>query len=209
MRKVYLLGGGQFGGRVELQWGRTLSSAERQFSFRPDILAPLASMGPHSFKCGKFLKKELMLKVLELLQWGRTLSSAERCVPFFNFSRCASLLQWGRTLSSAESRRSRTARSADHKASMGPHSFKCGKFNLRSSICGVRSCFNGAALFQVRKAELRPLNSARPKKLQWGRTLSSAESSAGVDGTDPVEVRFNGAALFQVRKVIPAKSTPT
>ena len=67
---------------------------------------------------------------------------------------------------------------AGTKASMGPHSFKCGKFDPPfrhfGDIC----------------------------VLQWGRTLSSAESLR----VQPIRIAFstgfNGAALFQVRKGI-------
>ena len=36
-----------------LQWGRTLSSAERLKSSIDAFRSSIASMGPHSFKCGK------------------------------------------------------------------------------------------------------------------------------------------------------------
>ena len=61
-------------------------------------------------------------------------------------------LQWGRTLSSAESAGFYDGNLGETPASMGPHSFKCGKVHVcvraRKSMIG----FNGAALFQVRKA---------------------------------------------------------
>ena len=41
-------------GGDELQWGRTFSSAERGLLAGCATKAPLASMGPHFFKCGKF-----------------------------------------------------------------------------------------------------------------------------------------------------------
>ena len=52
---------------------------------------------------------------------------------------------------------------------MGPHSFKCGK--------KLADGFNGAALFQVRKVQTPSTATLRPDRLQWGRTLSSAEST--------------------------------
>ena len=58
---------------------------------------------------------------------------------------------------------------------MGPHFFKCGKqISAKAEGAGWK-CFNGAALFQVRKAFLNPLF----------RQMNAC---------------FNGAALFQVRK---------
>ena len=64
-------------GLQQLQWGRTLSSAESD---------------------NRLSKKELR----ERLQWGRTLSSAER-TPTPTPQDGLHPLQWGRTLSSAES----------------------------------------------------------------------------------------------------------
>ena len=40
-----------------------------------------------------------------------------------------------------------------------------------------------------------------PLPLQWGRTLSSAESRQTAESQRADSLRFNGAALFQVRKV--------
>ena len=87
------------------------------------------------------------------------------------------MLQWGRTLSSAESDPELRRRQVAIGASMGPHSFKCGK--LVAVLLAIRrlQCFNGAALFQVRK-EKKPAGKRRRA------------------------IGFNGAALFQVRKEI-------
>ena len=59
---------------------------------------------------------------------------------------------------------------------MGPHFFKCGK--------------------QVLPLQL----TNRLRRLQWGRTFSSAESPKGDKGDKGDTGGFNGAALFQVRK---------
>ena len=87
-----------------------------------------ASMGPHFFKCGKYLRT------------GNPIPATI--------------------------------------ASMGPHFFKCGKQRSVWRSLLPKTCFNGAALFQVRKVPecITPL---------------------------PQDFRsFNGAALFQVRKVV-------
>ena len=63
----------------------------------------------------------------------------------------------------------------DIQPSMGPHFFKCGKLRGYPNEMKEKTSFNGAALFQVRKA-MRP----------WFRRAICAG--------------FNGAALFQVRK---------
>ncbi len=60
--------------------------------------------------------------------------------------------------------------------------------------------FNGAALFQVRKGANQPETRSEREKLQWGRTLSSAESYQPTDFVNGNCTGFNGAALFQVRK---------
>ena len=119
-------------------------------------------MGPHSFKCGKKRKSRKSKAVRKKLQWGRTLSSAERqlnrVVPVFVTAR----LQWGRTLSSAERSRKR------------------GFLGLSGPS------FNGAALFQVRKAKKLRMMLLIVRKLQWGRTLSSAESKR-IDAEEAAE----------------------
>ena len=111
---------------IKLQWGRTLSSAENACHVYNLLLRSVASMGPHSFKCGKKGDGGFSAPIEAVLQWGRTLSSAEKCArrvianpPWRGFNgaalfqvrksvlRTASIfssngLQWGRTLSSAE-----------------------------------------------------------------------------------------------------------
>ena len=62
------------------------------------------------------------------------------------------------------------------RTSMGPHSFKCGKPSRQNLRRRRRIYFNGAALFQVRKGLKASHVEETNKELQWGRTLSSAES---------------------------------
>ncbi len=113
-----------------------------------------ASMGPHSFKCGKqgwLLDRD---EYVAALQWGRTLSSAER---------------------SFEKRRSAPEEISFNGAAL---------FQVRKAQLALRpptdsrTRFNGAALFQVRKVRGLQKLSHSPKPLQWGRTLSSAESTS-------------------------------
>ena len=141
----------------ELQWGRTLSSAEVISNNTGKITCGSASMGPHSFKCGSPANFFRLFSLTCLLQWGRTLSSAE--VDYVG-------------------RRKENFR----KASMGPHSFKCGSFPSICVIWPFTSGFNGAALFQVRKFPPKPKNPIKRHWLQWGRTLSSAEVSSVPSG---------------------------
>ena len=132
-------------------------------------------MGPHFFKCGKlfdFESKQLRLRFFNgaALFQVRKVGDSEWTVAK------EISLQWGRTFSSAE----RIQRASEHllrrRSSMGPHFFKCGKRGFdrankqskESSMgphffkCGKPPqpffphphipVFNGAALFQVRKA---------------------------------------------------------
>ena len=62
---------------------------------------------------------------------------------------------------------------------MGPHFFKCGKVTTAEVRTTVVVSFNGAALFQVRKAQHYPRRSQASYELQWGRTFSSAERQEG------------------------------
>ena len=184
-----------------LQWGRTLSSAESGHGRR--CLARhnfVTSMGPHSFKCGKSKANPPQDRAATALQWGRTLSSAERAenpvtgeVIYGDFN--------GAALFQVRKERSNQSPVQEERVtSMGPHSFKCGKRigNFRNFLCVATSMgphsfkcgklrplppsrpqrrnFNGAALFQVRKAISQSSAWSSRSKLQWGRTLSSAES---------------------------------
>ena len=143
----------------------------------------------------------------DTLQWGRTFSSAEtKCDPieerleYGGFNGAAlfqvrklgppiivafgsGLLQWGRTFSSAETTHSGLRAGRVALASMGPHFFKCGNACFLRFLWYAIYCFNGAALFQVRKL----------------RHLNYNENS--------FKCCFNGAALFQVRKLM--KRTPS
>ena len=162
-----------------------------------------ASMGPHFFKCGKWQFKSeyhasgpcfngaALFQVRKvtticlsgrrspaLLQWGRTFSSAES----WQIARCQrnevkARLQWGRTFSSAERQEQRVHAAEQKVASMGPHFFKCGKQSKHCARNSWNSSFNGAALFQVRKATQPTANLTPTELLQWGRTFSSAESN--------------------------------
>ena len=155
-------------------------------------------MGPHFFKCGKTFEPNLDSEGANTLQWGRTFSSAESH-PLADTIPAAMVLQWGRTFSSAES---------------------CLKSQL-SMLSHLR--FNGAALFQVRKAHLRlgcecridasmgphffkcgkkrqELNYAKRKEASMGpHFFKCGKYCLFVMGPHGPEC-FNGAALFQVRK---------
>ena len=64
----------------------------------------------------------------------------------------------------------------------------------------MRTCFNGAAVFQPRKVINRFQVVLQCNKLQWGRGLSTAERKPRSRGRKKHQ-GFNGAAVFQPRKV--------
>ena len=139
---------------LSLQWGRTLSSAESDLNLAGESACGFASMGPHSFKCGKGTHHLLGENNPNALQWGRTLSSAERCSVAIGLPAMRRQLQWGRTLSSAE----RLRRARNWTTSCGlqwgrtlSSAERAYDYDLTSAL---RSSFNGAALFQVRKDPL-------------------------------------------------------
>ncbi len=212
-------------GKPALQWGRTLSSAERR---RGDTLGAFrlrnASMGPHSFKCGKrpipakygwSTNASMGPHSFKCGKRPRGSSTGLSALPGFNGAALFQVRKVHRLPLYAPN---------THRASMGPHSFKCGK-NCRRRRLECRRCsFNGAALFQVRKGTANRKNNPWTESLQWGRTLSSAERAVQKP-TSPGSRRlqwgrtlssaerpfqritwsgftfgFNGAALFQVRK---------
>ena len=89
---------------------------------------------------------------------------------------------------------------------MGPQSFNCGNAEMTSrSWFHKNASFNGAAVFcscgKTSAAISWGLVIGGGPLLQWGRSLSTAETAEGFQGcrTTPCS-RFNGAAVFQLRK---------
>ena len=183
----------------------------------------LASMGPHSFKCGKArlpppnINKKQSFNGAALFQVRKDKPHPEKPTSLFGFNGAALfqvrkannpdlpisagwMLQWGRTLSSAERPCKSQRESGQMLASMGPHSFKCGKRVRRAHQTLYCTGFNGAALFQVRKGRdsaksVSPIQIASmgPHSFKCGKDLPSIWFSSR-------RSCFNGAALFQVRK---------
>ena len=83
--------------------------------------------------------------------------------------------------------------------SIEPHFFKCGKIHLSLPLQKLDRCFNGAALFQVRKdgvavqGDLPGVASMGPHFFKCGKSPRQANQCLK-------RHCFNGAALFQVRK---------
>ena len=156
-------------------------------------------MGPHFFKCGKEGDNLLRTSggdrfngaaLFQVRKGIRRLSPARRIRRFNG----AALFQVRKV------RRDRWTSFRQSIASMGPHFFKCGKSKYtpaptssarelqwgrtfssaerwkKGNLCGVLCfCFNGAALFQVRKGMNPAAHVLHVFVLQWGRTFSSAE----------------------------------
>ena len=222
--------------RTALQWGRTFSSAESRSVARRSARVGVASMGPHFFKCGKEKPNIDRDTPDKELQWGRTFSSAEshRRVErdgntFICFNGAALFqvrkaesrlaaptrlagLQWGRTFSSAESLRILVDDVFGSQASMGPHFFKCGKASCADRLTHSEPSFNGAALFQVRKAALLRGDWWHSEKLQWGRTFSSAESKTAAITMKDMDLlqwgrTFSSAESREARRHLPGVSS--
>ena len=157
-----------------LQWGRTLSSAEVILVRPTPIRGSLASMGPHSFKCGSSTQRKSSCLISTRFN-GAALFQVRKLGVGRLGGWEVKMLQWGRTLSSAEVRWLLFIVVSLTFASMGPHSFKCGSRNSQRTAEPSHSRFNGAALFQVRKSTKIKEGKANGDRLQWGRTLSSAE----------------------------------
>ena len=183
----------------KLQWGRTLSSAERSVRSAHHAKRHRRFNGAALFQVRKVIQKVIGNWRVSSLQWGRTLSSAESLLNTLPLQR-EHLLQWGRTLSSAESHPISPHSLLVIRASMGPHSFKCGKIGDVNRDYALLAGFNGAALFQVRKEQPIAPAARTTIALQWGRTLSSAERRTVPGRAAGKMCCFNGAALFQVRK---------
>ena len=139
----------------------------------------MASMGPQSFNCGNTPTTPALRIASPMLQWGRSLSTAEtgrfprrerhvsRCELQWGRSlstaetrrraatcRPSTVLQWGRSLSTAETLPERLVADVSQMglASMGPQSFNCGNSGIEVSATRLPvDCFNGAAVFQLRK----------------------------------------------------------
>ena len=111
----------------------------------------LASMGPHFFKCGNGRN------------WVGIDQHPEAASMGPHFFKCGNYLVKIQYMSHLLF------------ASMGPHFFKCGNFDELFMNGNTPVSFNGAALFQVRKSQIR-------------------------HEMDGFMFGFNGAALFQVRK---------
>ena len=113
-------------GHVELQWGRTLSSAEVRTCSGSADSRTSASMGPHSFKCGSSPPR------------GRRLRPPQS----FNG---AALFQVRKFYDGDETPR------MYFPGFNGAALFQVRKYALRNCASAHKDCFNGAALFQVRK----------------------------------------------------------
>ena len=189
---------------IVLQWGRSLSTAETRHARILSVPRRCASMGPQSFDCGNDRASYSRRSATAMLQWGRSLSTAEtptlrRLSPNVSHASmgpqsfdCGNVRVAARTCIRTRSgfngaavfrlRKPAGCRPSGNlivSASMGPQSFDCGNSaTLRRLTCSMPS-FNGAAVFRLRKLSL-PVSvyARRTHELQWGRSLSTAETAA-------------------------------
>ena len=82
---------------------------------------------------------------------------------------------------------------------MGPRFFNRGKDWMNSTPVAHASCFNGASVFQPRKARKSRVSPGCRPELQWGLGFSTEESRFS-QLFPPAVARFNGASVFQPRK---------
>jgi len=82
---------------------------------------------------------------------------------------------------------------------MGPQSFDCGKPVPGATARFLGSASMGPQSFDCGKATHHATTSAM-SLLQWGRSLSTAESGVGSRRDFPRRGSFNGAAVFRLRK---------
>ncbi len=131
-------------------------------------------MGPQRFSCGN-PGRGSSERSTGRLQWGRSVSAAETGAEILS-RLTRDPLQWGRSVSAAETGAQPAVSPTRALASMGPQRFSCG--NRRSAsdgACGAQR-FNGAAAFQLRKQGCDPMLIQRYLALQWGRSVSAAET---------------------------------
>ena len=136
----------------------------------------LASMGPRPFSRGNWKACASRADDSPQLQWGRGLSAAETAVSG-NSSLITTTLQWGRGLSAAETSNNRVQdRLCVHRASMGPRPFSRG--NHDRIVGGTRQnlASMGPRPFS-RGNKSATIRLTLPKRLQWNRGLSAAETT--------------------------------
>ena len=156
-------------------------------------------MGPHSFKCGKSIPSILTTTSFKLFN-GAALFQVRKgdnlafIIPIAIDFNGAALFQVRKAPCRRRLSRRRLA------TSMGPHSFKCGKLPPLSPEFVWDATSMGPHSFKCGKLDCLDSLLASPAALQWGRTLSSAESRLWIQGYARQWSDFNGAALFQVRK---------
>ena len=84
-------------------------------------------------------------------------------------------------------------------ASMGPQSFNCGNASMRTTWPAPRELQWGRSLSTAETVAHRRRYNARAV-LQWGRSLSTAETRVADTVSKAEIMSFNGAAVFQLRK---------
>ena len=161
-------------GDTGLQWGRALSSAETCTRAHTTAMACACFNGAALFRARRRPRPRGGRSRPGTLQWGRALSSAETRNP------CPGRLFWpsfnGAALFRARRRLVWIEKTRGCDASMGPRSFERGD--------------------RPRSGQLVDPGVV----LQWGRALSSAETSSRQATASSNLFSFNGAALFRARR---------
>ncbi len=158
----------------------------------------LASMGPRSFDRGNSNRKPVLRHKSLPLQWGRDLSTAETRDPMHpeSFRDRASMgpRSFDRGNAVASTRIPRTL-----KASMGPRSFDRGNFSPWDGSHRGLELQWGRDLSTAETSDAARHVSIN-LQLQWGRDLSTAETPCPYADARFLK-GFNGAAIFRPRKL--------
>ena len=157
-------------------------------------------MGPHFFKCGKTLEEGAVWTLDGKASMGPHFFKCGKHF-FKGFNGDALFqLQWGRTFSSAESHPARRLPFWECISFNGAALFQVRKAGRCAEPSSARRSFNGAALFQVRKDKERKPAGTRPISASMGPHFFKCGKEIDFCKRNFLSQRFNGAALFQVRK---------
>ena len=110
------------------------------------------------------------------LQWGLGFSTEEG-LRYVDTVDVHHLLQWGLGFSTEEGFRSVVLAKPVGSASMGPRFFNRGRAATERSRTTSNSRFNGASVFQPRKAAGQDSQDTRQTRLQWGLGFSTEEGT--------------------------------
>ncbi len=133
-----------------LQWGRTLSSAESPPRYLRSLRLKISFNGAALFQVRK--EPQQLDKSSPSSRFnGAALFQVRKAWQLQHFPGVSGRFNGAALFQVRKGKESRFPQRFPLPASMGPHSFKCGKYSWPIILASRIKCFNGAALFQVRK----------------------------------------------------------